>query len=114
MWKRFGLVLFAGLSAGSLVGVVEAVRLLLAVGPGEYDALLWGGVGYGLLGAILSLVFCLVAWRWDALQAFVRVFITITTALVWWVFEPHMSALLGVLASYWLMGVLLDLSLIHI
>ena len=40
MWKNFGLVVF-GTSAGSLVGVVVVVRLLLAVGAGEYDALLW-------------------------------------------------------------------------
>ena len=56
MWKNIGLVVFAGLAAGSLVGVVEAVRLLLAVGAGEYDALLWGGVGYGLRGRVVSCI----------------------------------------------------------
>ena len=35
--EKLGLVVFAAL-AGSLVGVVEAVQLLLAVGAGEYDA----------------------------------------------------------------------------
>ena len=108
MWKNFGLVVFAGLSAGSLVGVVDTVRLLLAVGAGEYDALLWGGVGYGLLGAGLSVVFCLLSWRWLALQTFVRVFITVATLLVWWVFEPHTAALIGVVMLYWWMGVVID------
>ena len=32
MWKNFGLVVFAGLVAGGLVGVVEALQLLMAVG----------------------------------------------------------------------------------
>ena len=108
MWKNFGLVVFAGLSAGSLVGVVEAIRLLLAVGAGEYDALLWGGVGYGLLGGGLSVVFFPLSWRWVALQVFVRVFMTVATLLVWWVFEPLTIAIVGVLMLYWLMGVVID------
>ena len=108
MWKNFGLVVFAGLAAGSLVGVVEAVQLLLAVGAGEYDALLWGGVGYGLLGATLSLLFCSVSWRWTDLQVFVRVFITVGTLQTWWIFEPHSVFGIGVVVMYWLMHVLLE------
>lgn len=108
MWKNFGLVVFAGLVAGSLVGVVEAVRLLLAVGAGEYDALLWGGVGYGFLGATLSLLFCSASWRWTDLQVFVRVFITVSTLLTWWIFEPHPVFGIGVAVMYWLMRVLLE------
>ena len=108
MWKNFGLVVFTGLVAGSLVGVVEALQLLLAVGAGEYDALLWGGVGYGLVGATLSVMFCSLSWRWTDLQIFVRVFITIGTLLAWWIFEPHLVSGIGVLMVYWLMGVLME------
>ena len=108
MWKNFGLVVFTGLAAGSLVGVIEAVQLLLAVGAGEYDALLWGGVGYGILGAGLAVIFCTLSWRWTDLQVFVRVFITICTILVWWIFEPHFGFVFGILMMYWLMGVLME------
>ena len=108
MWKTFRLVVFVYCRLEALVGVIEAVRLLLAVGAGEYDALLWGGVGYGLVGAGLSVCFCVLSWRWVALQTFVRVFITIAVFLGWWVFEPHTMALIGAVVLYWLMSVVID------
>ena len=56
------MVLLAGFQAGSFIGVFEAVQLLLAVGAGEYDALLWGGVLYGLTGLALSPILCIPLW----------------------------------------------------
>ena len=108
MWKNFGLVVFTGLSAGSLVGVIEALQLLLAVGAGEYDALLWGGVGYGLVGATLSVMFCSVSWRWTELQIYVRVFVAIGTLLSWWVFDLHPLSGIVFFMMYRLMGVLME------
>jgi arylsulfatase A-like enzyme len=37
-----------------MIGTLEAVILLLGVGAGEYDALFWGALGYGLAAVILS------------------------------------------------------------
>ena len=103
---RFGCVYRTGRRQSC--GCCRALQLLLVVGAGEYDALLWGGVGYGLLGATLSVMFCSLSWRWTDLQIFVRVFITIGTLLAWWIFEPHPVSGIGVLMMYWLMGVLME------
>ena len=70
MWNKCGTVLFAGLLSGSLLGVIEAVQLLLAVGAGEYDALFWGGIGYAIFGALVSLPLVLLFWRLTKQQRF--------------------------------------------
>ena len=108
MWKNFGLVVFTGGAAGSVVGIIEAMTLLLGVGAGEYDALLWGGIGYALLGSLMSIVFCPIAWRLTRLNVFVMVFVFVISALGWWVFELHFVwILLSVLLS-WILKVLVD------
>jgi len=108
MWKNFGLVVFTGGAAGSVIGIIEAMTLLLGVGAGEYDALLWGGIGYAILGSVMSLVGCLIAWQLTPLNVFVTVFVFVLTTLSWWVFEFHIIWLpLSFLLS-WVLKVLVD------
>ena len=49
MKQRLWISVSSSLLAGSVIGTLEAVVLLLGVGAGEYDALFWGAFGYGLV-----------------------------------------------------------------
>ena len=108
MWKNFGLVVFAGGAAGSVIGIVEAMTLLLGVGAGEYDALLWGSIGYAFLGSLISVVFWAIAWQWTHLRTFVAVFVTVVTAMAWWVFDLHPLWLLSSVVLAWILNVFID------
>ena len=54
MKQRLWIGFSSSLIAGSLIGMMEAVVLLLGVGAGEYDALFWGAFGYGIAGVLCS------------------------------------------------------------
>ena len=54
MKQRLWIGISSSLIAGSLIGMMEAVVLLLGVGAGEYDALFWGAFGYGIAGVLFS------------------------------------------------------------
>lgn len=108
MWKSIGLVLLSGAIAGSMVGVLEALNLLLAVGAGEYDALLWGGVGYALLGCVLSSILCVVSWTWSAPQVFTRTFSLIVCIISAWTFTASPWWLLCLVPFHWLQGVFVE------
>ena len=99
MWHKCGTVLFAGLLSGSLLGVFEAIQLLLAVGAGEYDALFWGGVGYAITGAVTSLPLIILFWR-----------ISYHKKFAWTI--PIVMGTLGFAFLNWNFWVLLPLSLV--
>jgi hypothetical protein len=108
MWKSIGLVLLSGAIAGSMVGVLEALNLLLAVGAGEYDVLLWGGVGYALLGCVLSSILCTVSWAWTPPQIFTRTFSLTVFVLSMWTFTFSPWWLLCIVPLHWLQRVFLE------
>ncbi len=107
IWNSVGLVLLSGFLSGSMVGVVEALTILLAVGAGEYDALLWGGIGYGVVGILLSVPFCVVGWRWEPQIVFGRVLTTCTFLITFWVFDLHWWWSILWFVFHWLQGVFL-------
>lgn len=87
MWNKFGVVLLAGFQAGSFIGLFEAVRLLLAVGAGEYDALLWGGVLYGIAGLGLAMLSWVPLWTTTLEDRFAWAFSVHFAIGGWWTFS---------------------------
>jgi arylsulfatase A-like enzyme len=75
-----------GLCGGSLVGVGEALYVLSSSKPAEYQALLYGAVLYGLIGAGMGVglgVLLAIAGRWlriDAARGWVLSFFAIVSA----------------------------------
>ena len=106
MWNKFGVVLLAGFQAGTLIGVIEAIRLLLAVGAGEYDALFWGGVLYGFVGMVGSIVVALPLWTLTPERKFALVMTIVATTLGWWTFSNELW-FAGWLMIPWLVSVML-------
>ena len=49
IWTKLKTVISASLMAGSLIGLVEALSILVGASAGEYDALLWGVIGYSVV-----------------------------------------------------------------
>jgi len=52
MFKRIGLGMASGLIAGALIGLAEAMYILASASTGEYGALVYATVLYGILGAL--------------------------------------------------------------
>lgn len=98
----------------SVVGLMEAISLLVGVAAGEYDPLFWGPLVYGVLGGLggffwggcallLQAKFTMpstVLWRWSFLWA---------VCVCWYVvFQNIVYLLLCVPLFWWLLGVLLE------
>lgn len=58
---KFKIVVSASLMAGSLIGLIEALTILVGAGAGEYDALFWGVLAYSLLCIVCMPVSFLIA-----------------------------------------------------
>ncbi len=107
MWKLFGLIIFAGALAGSIVGVSESLQLLLAVGAGEYDALLWGGVGYSVLGGLIAIPMIAMSWWGSTIQIFVRTLVGVGASLCIWIYDASLWWLVGTIPIYWFLTILI-------
>ncbi len=108
MWQLFGLIILAGVLSGSVVGVSESLQLLLAVGAGEYDALLWGGVGYSVLGGVIAIPMVVLSWWGSTIQVFVRTLVGVGASLCIWVYDASLWWLLGTVPAYWLLAILVE------
>ena len=113
MW----LLCSASAMGASVVGLIEAISLLMGVAAGEYDPIFWGPLVYGLLGGLGGVLWmpCLllipflqrtgflqqtVLWRWAFVWAL---------SVCWYVvFQNIGYLLLCVPLLWWWLGILLD------
>ena len=102
MGTKFKIVASASLMAGSIVGVIEALSILVGAGAGEYDALFWGVLGYSLLcicGTPISFL-AGVLLPVDRVTLWLSVFFGLCGFLGFWIFAPSLLQLIGLLLLF--------------
>ena len=113
IWTKLKTVISASLMAGSLIGLVEALSILVGASAGEYDALLWGVIGYSvvcLCMAPLSFSIALLL-PLEEISLWLSLFFGLCLLLIVWIFPPSIFQLslllIGEIFLFWLGGILL-------
>ena len=90
---KLEIVVSASLLAGSVMGIIEALSILIGAGAGEYDALFWGVISYSIL-CILASPCSYLLTKLLPIEKEVQwlvVFLSLCTTLGIWIFSPSLG-----------------------